>query len=58
MKKAQAIDAFGSQLFLARAIGVTSETVRLWPDELPAHRAAQIREAINAKIARLQEMVK
>ena len=57
MNKAQAIDAFGSQLLLARAIGITSETVRLWPDEVPAHRAAQIREAISAKIARLQELV-
>jgi len=58
MQKDKAVKAFGSQLLLARTIGVTSETVRLWPSTIPDHRASQVREAIRAKIVELQELVK
>ena len=58
MRKQDVIDEFVTMKALAGAIGISARSVALWPDEIPPHRAAQIREAINAKIVRLQEMVK
>lgn len=34
MTKAEAIDIFGSQVALAKAMGVTSQAVSQWPEEL------------------------
>lgn len=57
MDKRQAIEAFGTQGNLARVLHVSSEAVRQWPETVPEPRASQIREAIRAKIVRLQELV-
>lgn len=42
MKKAAAIDHFGSQVKLAAAIGVTQAAISKWPDDVPELRAYQI----------------
>jgi len=58
MKKSEVIAQFGTMAALASAIGVSARAIAQWPEEVPAHRAAQIREAIRAKIGQLEEMVK
>lgn len=42
MKKAAAIDHFGSQVKLAAAIGVSQAAISKWPDDVPELRAYQI----------------
>lgn len=42
MKKAAAIDHFGSQVKLATAIGVSQAAISKWPDDVPELRAYQI----------------
>ena len=57
MDKSKAIEAFGTIRHLAAAAGVTYEAVRQWPVIIPEPRASQVREAIRAKVAALQELV-
>lgn len=42
MKKAAAIDHFGSQVKLAAAIGVSQAAISKWPVDVPELRAYQI----------------
>ena len=42
MKKAAAIDHFGSQAKLAAAIGVSQAAISKWPVDVPELRAYQI----------------
>lgn len=58
MKTEEAVKRYGSKYRLAQLLGITRQAVGQWGEEVPAHRAAQIREAIRAKIGQLEEMVK
>jgi DNA-binding transcriptional regulator YdaS (Cro superfamily) len=42
MKKADAIKHFGSATLLARALDISSASVSMWGDDVPAGRAFQL----------------
>lgn len=42
MRKSDALDHFHGTSALARALGITSQSVSQWPDEVPAGRDAEI----------------
>lgn len=42
MKKQQVIDHFGSTRAVADALGITYQSVREWPEEVPEGRQFQI----------------
>ncbi|WP_088211118.1 Cro/CI family transcriptional regulator [Shewanella sp. Shew256] len=50
MKKAAAIDHFGSQVKLAAAIGVSQAAISKWPDDVPELRAYQIELLTEGKL--------
>ena len=49
MKKRDAIAAFGSASDLARALGITRQSVSSWGDDVPELRAYQIREILEQR---------
>lgn len=49
MKKRDAIAAFGSASDLARALGITRQSVSSWGDDVPELRAYQIREILDQR---------
>lgn len=50
MKKAAAINHFGSQVKLAAAIGVSQAAISKWPDDVPLLRACQIELLTGGKL--------
>jgi len=52
MKKDDAVQAFGTQAALARALGIQPPSVSEWKDEIPELRAYQLREKYPARFAR------
>ncbi|MGL6122109.1 MAG: Cro/CI family transcriptional regulator [Shewanella sp.] len=50
MKKDLAIAHFGSQMKLAKAIGVTQAAISKWPDDVPELRAYQIERVTGCKL--------
>ena len=42
MKKQEAIELFGNQSQLAKAIGCTRSAISQWPDELPQRTSDQV----------------
>jgi biotin operon repressor len=49
MKKRDAIAAFGSASDLARALGITRQSVSDWGEDIPELRAYQIREILEQR---------
>ncbi|OGT30437.1 MAG: hypothetical protein A3E87_01755 [Gammaproteobacteria bacterium RIFCSPHIGHO2_12_FULL_35_23] len=47
----KAIDVIGSQSAVARAVGVTQQTVYLW-DYVPAHHVLKVEAATNGAVTR------
>ena len=45
MKKAQAIDFFGSQAEVARVLNVSESTVSRWPEDIPIEQAWRLERA-------------
>ncbi|MEI8614921.1 Cro/CI family transcriptional regulator [Shewanella sp. PP-He15 brown] len=50
MKKAAAIDHFGSQAKLAAAIGVSQAAISKWPVDVPELRAYQIERLTDGEL--------
>ncbi|WNO60863.1 Cro/CI family transcriptional regulator [Rheinheimera sp. MMS21-TC3] len=42
MKKADVISHFGGVIKTAKALGITSQSISQWPDQIPELRAYQI----------------
>lgn len=49
MKKMDAIAAFGSASELARALGITRQSVSKWSEDVPELRAYQINEILSQR---------
>lgn len=49
MKKAEAIELFGSASALAEAIGITVQAVTQWGEDVPELRAYQIKAVLSAR---------
>lgn len=47
MKKKTVIEHFGGVLATAKALGITSQSVSQWPEEIPELRAFQIERLTN-----------
>lgn len=50
MKKKEAVEFFGSQTALAKAIGVTPQLVYQWGEDVPLLRACQIQVLTKGKL--------
>jgi len=50
MTRSDAIQFFGGIPELARALGITYEAVRQWPEEMPLLRQYQIQELSDGKL--------
>lgn len=57
MKKADAIQYFGSQAALGKAVGVSQAAISKWPDDVPKLRAYQIESLTNGEL-KAEEVVK
>ncbi|SEG21243.1 Cro/CI family transcriptional regulator [Marinobacterium lutimaris] len=49
MTRSEAIEHFGGISELAKALGITYEAVRQWPEEIPLLRQYQLKEIIDAE---------
>lgn len=50
MKKQQVIDHFGSVRAVSDALGITYQSVREWPEEVPEGRQFQIQVITNGQL--------
>lgn len=50
MKTKEAIEYFGTQAGLARAVGITPQSVDYWGDEPPALRQIQLEKQTKGKL--------
>lgn len=50
MRKADAVEHFGSQRALAAALGITEQAVSLWDDLVPEGRAYQLESITGRKL--------